>query len=153
MSTRQALSQPLCCLGSVLVYRGSQRESKWEMGTNEWLQGSLKCHYVPSACPLQRCLVVCTESNYCIKAKFRQLHTMCFLCVVSQRENSSMGHFKKEKGGWGLLCGWMLKSMSHVGNARYRSISDCTDLYTKFIPLLSCLSPLSWQLKAKMPPK
>lgn len=51
MSTRQALSRPLCCLGSVLVYRESLRYSGTDMGMNEW-QGSLKWHYVhqPALC-------------------------------------------------------------------------------------------------------
>lgn len=43
-STIQALSQPLCYLGSVLVYRGSLRQSGREMGMNEWLQSFLKWH-------------------------------------------------------------------------------------------------------------
>lgn len=39
MSTRQALSRPLCCLGSLFVCRGNLRNSRREMGINEW-QGS-----------------------------------------------------------------------------------------------------------------
>lgn len=64
VSPTQALSQPLCCLGSVLVYRGSLRGRAWD----EWMTAR-RPEMIPcsSDCPLQRRLLVCTKSHYCTR--------------------------------------------------------------------------------------
>lgn len=82
MRTRQALSQPHRCLGSVLVNRGRQGEKSLElMGMNERLQSSLrKWHYLP----LQRCLVVCIKSSY---RKCRNASTSDCICCFSEYQN------------------------------------------------------------------
>lgn len=54
MSTRQAFSQPLCCSGSVLVYREHLWGSWGGMG-NEWMTARLpKMTHCVSACPLPK---------------------------------------------------------------------------------------------------
>lgn len=66
------------------------------MWMNEWLQGCLKCHYVHSACPLQRCLEVRTKSNYCKKQSSGSLcATVCLFCICNclAKKNNSICHF------------------------------------------------------------
>lgn len=101
VSTRQALSQPLCCLGSVLVYRGSLRESGREMGMNEWLQGSLKCHYVPLPALCKDAWLCVHQIKLLYKAKFKQLvHSVCVYRHIKGRTTLSLD----KNGKIGKLC-------------------------------------------------
>lgn len=78
MSTRQALSQPLCCLGSVLVYGGSLRERD----VDEWMTVRLPEMSLCSLClPFAEMPGSTHQIKLLYKAKFRQF--VCYyMCVL-----------------------------------------------------------------------
>lgn len=76
VSTRQALSQPLCCLGSVLVYKGTEGEQ--ERNGDEWMTAMRSKMSLCSFC-LPFCKKAClwAQNQTVVSGKVHAISSLC----------------------------------------------------------------------------